>query len=55
VSARHQVKRLDRTLDGIRAFEAGAAEETSFLRSLRIRGSVRNFILAASAEVKSWS
>jgi len=36
-------------------FEAGAAEETGFLRSLRIRSSVRSFILAASAEVKSWS
>jgi hypothetical protein len=35
VSARHQVKRLDRPL-GSSLFETGPAEETSFLRSVRI-------------------
>jgi len=36
VSARHQVKRLDRTFEAVNALEAGPAEETSFLRSVRV-------------------
>jgi hypothetical protein len=36
VSARHQVKRLDRIFEGFALFwKAGLAEETSFLRSVR--------------------
>ena len=41
VSARHQVKRLDRGFEGFALLKAGPAEETSFLRSVRIL--VRNF------------
>jgi hypothetical protein len=36
VSARHQVKRLDRISKALALSEAGPAEETSFLRSVRI-------------------
>jgi hypothetical protein len=36
VSARHQVKRLDRHFEGFALSKAGPAEETSFLRSVRI-------------------
>jgi len=42
VSARHQVKRLDRIFREFALSKAGPAEETSFLRSVRILA-VRNF------------
>jgi hypothetical protein len=43
VSARHQVKRLDRIFEKSSLFpKIGPAEETSFLRSVRILA-VRNF------------
>jgi hypothetical protein len=41
VSARHQVKRLDRGFEGFALSKNAPAEETSFLRSVRIL--VRNF------------
>jgi hypothetical protein len=50
VSARHQVKRLDRTFDGLHAQEADPAEETSFF--VRCGPNlVRSFILG-SCEMK---
>ncbi len=42
VSARHQVKRLDRIFEELALPKTGPAEETSFLRSVRI-SKVRNF------------
>jgi hypothetical protein len=36
VSARHQVKRLDRSFEGFALLKTGPAEETGFLRSVRI-------------------
>jgi hypothetical protein len=42
VSARHQVKRLDRIFEGLALTKTGPAEETGFLRSVRI-SKVRNF------------
>jgi hypothetical protein len=42
VSARHQVKRLDRPFEEFALLKTGPAEETSFLRSVRI-SKVRNF------------
>jgi hypothetical protein len=43
VSARHQVKRLDRIFEKSSLFpKTGPAEETSFLRSVRVLA-VRNF------------
>ena len=36
VSARHQVKRLDRPFERVRSSKNGPAEETGFLRSVRI-------------------
>jgi hypothetical protein len=42
VSARHQVKRLDRISQELALSKLGPAEETSFLRSVRIRA-IRNF------------
>jgi hypothetical protein len=42
VSARHQVKRLHRIFERACSFENGPAEETGFLRSVRI-SAVRNF------------
>jgi hypothetical protein len=36
VSARHQVKRLDRPFARVRSSKTGPAEETGFLRSVRI-------------------
>jgi hypothetical protein len=42
VSARHQVKRLDRPFEEFALSKTGPAEETSFLRSVRIF-KVRNF------------
>jgi hypothetical protein len=36
VSARHQVKRLDRFFEEFALMKTGPAEETSFLRSVRI-------------------
>jgi hypothetical protein len=41
VSARHQVKRLDRIFEEFALGKPGPAEETGFLRSVRIL--VRNF------------
>src|SRR6185437_5643867 len=38
VSARHQVKRLDRPFERVRSSKTGPAEETGFLRSVRISG-----------------
>jgi hypothetical protein len=42
VSARHQVKRLDRISKGV-PFKTGPAEETGFLRSVRTSLEIRNF------------
>jgi hypothetical protein len=36
VSARHQVKRLDRPFEGFALSKTGPAEETGFLRSVRV-------------------
>ena len=36
MSARHQVKRLDRIFEEVRFFKTGPAEETDFLRSVRV-------------------
>jgi hypothetical protein len=51
VSARHQVKRLDRPFEEFALSKTGPAEETSFLRSVRIF-KVRNFT-GILAQVKS--
>jgi len=51
VSARHQVKRRDRTFEGFVLSEIGPVEETSFLRSVRIFGSAIS--PAIFAQVKS--
>jgi hypothetical protein len=51
VSARHQVKRLDRIFERLVLSQTGPAEETSFLRSVRIpRGS--QFHRAAKPDLK---
>jgi hypothetical protein len=52
VSARHQVKRLDRISREFALLKAGPAEETSFLRSVRILA-VRNFTGESPSEI--WS
>jgi hypothetical protein len=51
VSARHQVKRLDRPFEEFALSKTGPAEETSFLRSVRIP-EIRNFT-GILAQVKS--
>jgi hypothetical protein len=51
VSARHQVKRLDRIFEELALGKIGSAEETDFLRSVRIL--VRNFTGASKPHVKS--
>jgi hypothetical protein len=50
VSARHQVKRLDRIFEEFALGKTGPAEETGFLRSVRI---FRSAISPASKQVKS--
>jgi hypothetical protein len=53
VSARHQVKRLDRIFQKLALGKAGPAEETGFLRSVRI---VRSAISPASKALSEiWS
>jgi hypothetical protein len=55
VSARHQVKRLDRILvKGSLFRKTGPAEETSFLRSVRIF-KLRNFTGGLNASSEIWS
>jgi hypothetical protein len=51
VSARHQVKRLDRPFEEFALSKTGPAEETSFLRSVRIP-EIRSFT-GILAQVKS--
>jgi hypothetical protein len=53
VSARHQVKRLDRIFEGVRSFKTGPAEETGFLRSVRVSLEIRNFAGPHEPGVKS--
>jgi hypothetical protein len=55
VSARHQVKRLDRISEGARVFQDGPAEETSFLRSVRILLEGPQFHQRLSAHGEIWS
>jgi hypothetical protein len=53
VSARHQVKRRDRILERVRSFETGPAEETGFLRSVRMSLSSAISPVVQSPQVKS--
>jgi hypothetical protein len=52
VSARHQVKRLDRISQELALSKLGPAEETSFLRSVRIFSDPQ-FHRRSNARVKS--
>jgi hypothetical protein len=59
VSARHQVKRQDRISEERFSkrgslFQTGPAEETGFLRSVRVSLTARNFT-GAKARLEIWS
>jgi hypothetical protein len=54
VSARHQVKRLDRSFEEFALSKTGPAEETGFLRSVRI-SKLRNFTGDLIAPSEIWS